>query len=149
MKTATRRKPAATAPAQFHTLQLPLLGSEWPGEGGIFAGIRKHDGHEVAVIVPLDPASDIDVAPWKDAIARAGVFKTPAHKDYVASDRFDLALCFMNVPELFKKEWYWSATPFAGDASYAWLQGFNYGGQYRPLKVIPFRARAVRKLILR
>ena len=148
-KTATRKKPAATenhGAAALRALNLPPLGIYWAEEEGVFVGIRKHEGGEIAVVVPTDPASDIDSAPWKDAITKASAFKTKDHQDFVAADRFDLALAYMNAPELFKKNWYWSATPYAGLASYAWVQSFDYGLQYGNHKGGGYRARAVRRV---
>ena len=142
-KTATKAKTTAAA---LRTVSLPPLGAEWPGEGGIFGGILKGENGDYAVIVPVDPASDIDDAPWKDAIAKANKFKTSQHSDYTAATRGELALCFHNVPELFKKEWYWSSTPFAGNESYAWYQYFSYGCQFNYHKDIQLRARAVRRV---
>ena len=125
---------------------LPPIGSAWPDQGGILVGIRKLDDGDYAVIAPLDPAADIAPAKWKDAIAKAAAFKTAAHQDYVAADRFDLALCYMNAPQHFEKAWYWSATPYAGASSYAWVQSFYHGYQGYDRKVGEFRARAVRRV---
>ena len=142
----TKTKPAATNAAALRTVQLPPIGEAWPGEGGVFAGLLKGEDGDYAVIVPLDPAADIAAAPWKDAIAAAGKFRTAQHDDYSAATRGELALCFHNVPELFKKDWYWSSTPSAGYASYAWYQDFYYGGQGYGPKDYKLRARAVRRL---
>ena len=144
MKSSTQSA-AATTPA-LRTVNLPPIGEAWPDEGGVFAGLLKGEDGDYAVIVPLDPASDVDAAPWKEAIAAAGKFKTAQHQDYSAATRGDLALCFHNVPELFRKDWYWSSTPSAGFASYAWYQTFDYGYQYYGLKDYKLRARAVRRL---
>src|SRR3990167_2123375 len=118
-ETAAARKPAARSKSivahALRTVQLPPIGEPWPDQGGVFAGILKGQKGDYAVIVPLHSASDIDAANWKDAIAKANAFKTAQHKDYAAANRFELALCFANVPELFKQTWYWSATP---DAAY-------------------------------
>ncbi len=146
-KTSTARKPAAKAAAvALRTVSLPPIGAVWPDQGGVFAGILKGDKGDYALIVPLDPSSDIDAAPWKKAVDKANAFKTAAHKDYSAATRGELALCFHTVPELFQKKWYWSATPYAGHESYAWIQSFNHGLQYGYLKHHVYRARAVRRL---
>jgi len=148
MKTTTRRKPRSTQDSALRTVSLPPIGAAWPDAGGIFAGILKGEDGDYAVIVPVDPASNIDDAPWKDAIAKANKFKTAQHSDYSAATRGELALCFHNVPELFQKTWYWSSTPFAGDESSAWFQAFPYGGQHYYRKDSKLRARAVRRLPL-
>jgi hypothetical protein len=146
MKTSTRAKPAAASAPALRTVHLPSIGEAWPGEGGVFAGLLKGEDGDYAVIVPLDPASDVDPAPWKDAIAAAGKFKTAQHKDYSAATRGELALCFHNVPQLSKKDWYWSSTPYAGNASYAWYQTFASGSQNGSRKDLKLRARAVRRV---
>jgi hypothetical protein len=146
MKTSTKTKPAAATAAALRTVQLPPIGEAWPGEGGVFAGLLKGEDGDYAVIVPLDPASDVVAAPWKDAIAAAGNFKTAEHQDYSAATRGDLALCFHNVPGLFKKNWYWSSTRDAGFASYAWCQDFDDGYQGYDHKGYELRARAVRRV---
>jgi len=142
----TKTKPAATNAAALRTVQLPPIGEAWPGEGGVFAGLLKGEDGDYAVIVPIDPASDIAPAPWKEAIAAAGKFKTTQHQDYSVATRGELALCFHNVPEIFQKDWYWSSTPYAGNASYAWYQGFDSGYQDNYRKGTKRRARAVRRV---
>ena len=135
-----------TQNSALRTVSLPPIGEDWPGEGGVFAGILKGEDGDYALIVPLDPASDVDAAPWKEALAAAGKFKTAQHQDYSPATRGELALCFRNVPGLFKKDWYWSSTPSAGNASYAWCQSFGHGYQDYGLKDNQLRARAVRRL---
>jgi hypothetical protein len=146
MKTSTTTKPAAATAPALRTVNLPPIGEPWPEAGGVFAGLLRGENGDYAVIVPLDPASDIDALPWKEAIAAARKFRTAQHQDYTAATRGELALCFHNVPELFKKNRYWSATPYAGNVSYAWYQFFDLGNQYDDRKVIKLRARAVRRL---
>ena len=142
MKTDTKPKPA---PA-LRAVNLPSIGDAWPDAGGVFAGLLKGEDGDYALMVPLDPASDVDSAPWKDALAAAGKFKTAQHQDYSAATRGELALCFHNVPELFKKAWYWSSTPCAGFVSYAWYQHFSSGGQNNAHEGYDLRARAVRRV---
>ena len=143
-KTTTKPKPVG--PSALRSVALPPIGQAWPGEGGVFAGLLKGEDGDYAVIVPLDPASDIDAAPWTEAIAAAAKFKSAQHQDYAAATRAELALCFHNVPELFTKDWYWSSSPYAGYASYAWYQHFTTGTQNYGRKDTQLRARAVRRL---
>jgi len=146
MKTSTESKPAAATAPALRTVHLPPIGEAWPDAGGVFAGLLKGEDGDYAVIVPLDPAADVAPAPWKDAIAAAGKFRTAQHQDYSAATRGELALCFHTVPELFKKDWYWSSTPSVGFASYAWYQNFFNGTQDYGHKDGKVRARAVRRL---
>jgi hypothetical protein len=53
-----------------------------------------------------------------------------------------------NVPELFKKSWYWSSTQPAAHAGYAWSQYFGLGNQLSRHKSSELRARAVRRLVI-
>ena len=48
--------------------------------------------------------------------------------------------------EAFEREWYWSSTQLASDPAYAWVQSFDYGGQYDDWKGSSYRARAVRRV---
>ena len=56
-----------------------------------------------------------------------------------------LLQCYMNedIKLLFRKDWYWSGTEF--DATYAWLQHFDFGGQNYGTKAGTTYVRAVRK----
>ena len=149
MKTATKSSHPSTPdtpPSPLRSISLPPIGAAWPDAGGIFAGILKGKDGDYAVIVPVDSASDVGDAPWAKAIAAANQFKTGQHADYSAATRGELALCFHNVPELFQKTWYWSATPYAGVESYAWYQFFDDGGQLSDRKDYQLRARAVRRV---
>ena len=47
------------------------------------------------------------------------------------------------APEAFDLDWYWTSTEWG--AGYAWIQDFNYGGQFYSTKSAEFRVRAVRK----
>ena len=142
----TTAKPKPASPSFMRSVSLPPIGEAWPGEGGVFAGLLKGEDGDYALIVPLDPASDVDAASWKEAIVAAGKFKTAQHHDYSSATRGELALCFHNVPGIFKKNWYWSSTPYAGYASYAWCQHFSNGYQYYYRKDYELRARAVRRV---
>jgi len=79
---------------------------------------------------------------------KAAAFKTKQHQDFVAADRVDLYLAYTHAPQLFKKDWYWSSTPYAGTDDYAWFQSFNHGTQNVFHKSYRYRARAVRRLII-
>jgi hypothetical protein len=108
------------------------------GPRGIYAGIcRGADGApDYALEVLAEAPKEMN---WQDAKAWAesigGTLPT----------RREQALCFANVPELFKKAWYWSCEQYAGAAAYAWSQGFDYGYQDYGRKYRELRARAVRR----
>lgn len=58
--------------------------------------------------------------------------------------RQEQALLYANLKDQFKPEWYWSGEQH--DASFAWFQLFNGGGQDLGRKGNELRARAVRRL---
>jgi hypothetical protein len=68
------------------------------------------------------------------------------HTDLYLPSRRELRLAWTNVPELFTEGWYWSSTQYS--PGNAWVQGFASGSQYDGDKVISYRARAVRRLII-
>jgi len=67
------------------------------------------------------------------------------HRDFYLPSRRELRLCWVNLPEQFAKEWYWSSTQFS--PNFAWGQYFGGGGQDGVLKGNELRARAVRRVL--
>ncbi|MFN3766799.1 MAG: DUF1566 domain-containing protein [Ectopseudomonas guguanensis] len=67
------------------------------------------------------------------------------HRDFYLPSRRELRLCWVNVPEQFAKEWYWSSTQCSPDG--AWCQIFDDGYQVNVLKGLELRARAVRRVL--
>ena len=67
------------------------------------------------------------------------------HNDWYLPSRFELALCYASVPELFAKEWHLSSTQCSPYT--AWVQTFGGGTQYDVHKDNARRARAVRRVI--
>ena len=124
----------AALPAAASTL--PAIGAAW--EGGIYAGLSIHENHAVALVL-LPGDEDL---PW-DA-ARSWATKQGG----TLPSRIDQLVLFQNLKVQFKEAAYWSCTPFAGDASYAWCQGFGSGYQGTGLKANELRARAVRRLTI-
>jgi hypothetical protein len=125
----------------------PRIGSEWPGEGGIYAGImRGRDGAPDYHLI-VGPQHDGELK-WQAAMDWAAGINVNLHKDFTLPFRAEQALLFANVPELFEKTWYWSREQRAEYAGYAWMQNFNGGFQDYDLKVNEWRARAVRRLVI-
>jgi len=124
---------------------VPPIGADWPGQGGFYAGVvRGADGKPDHHLILADPdKGDVN---WGDATKWAKDLKIDGHKDYALPERNEQAILYGNVPERFEKQGYWSAAPFAGGASYAWYQTFDYGYQYNYHKDFKLRARAVRRL---
>ncbi|MCY1292336.1 hypothetical protein D9M69_386630 [compost metagenome] len=67
------------------------------------------------------------------------------HRDFYLPSRFELALCYANVRELFEECWHWSSTQYS--PNYAWIQHFDDGLQGNALKGNGYRARAVRRVV--
>lgn len=61
-------------------------------------------------------------------------------------DRVEQALLFRDHRDEFKRDWYWSNTPYERDSGCAWYQGFDYGYQSASTVSYASRARAVRRV---
>lgn len=123
----------------------PRIGEVWNGQGGIYAGIcrgRDGDADYYLIVGPEYEGTDdwSSTRKWADEISADGF------TDYGLPFRKEQALCFANVPELFKQEAYWSCEQHASGSDSAWGQGFSNGGQYHWGKNDKLRARAVRRL---
>ncbi len=122
-------------------IELPLADVDMPAigermEGGIYAGLSIADNKPVRlVLLPGDEELN-----WKAALAWA------AKQGGVLPSRFDALVLFTNLKKEFKETWYWTAAPYAGYESYAWVQSFDGGGQDGTRKSLDYRARAVRRL---
>ena len=64
-------------------------------------------------------------------------------------DRVESALLFATLRDEFKKSDCWTREQHAAFSAYAWMQYFGYGGQLIILKSYDYRARAVRRLVIR
>jgi hypothetical protein len=139
--------PPTPAPVVLSISAIPRIGEVWEGEGGIYAGLaRGRDGaadYHLIVGPEFDGQTDWDAAgKWATGLNLHG------HSDFALPFRKEQALCFANVPELFKEEYYWSSEQHASGGYYAWGQLFSYGNQSGWGKDDRIRARAVRRLII-
>jgi hypothetical protein len=126
-------------------LGLPRIGEVWEGEGGIFAGlVRGEDGQPDYYLV-VHTAQNA-AGPWQAAMDWAKNLQADGHHDFVLPNRREQAILYGNVPELFEKAWYWSGVTHASHPSSAWMQDFYDGLQGNTLKVLVYRARAVRRV---
>lgn len=156
--------------------QPPRIGEYWKGQGGIYAGLmRGENGNpDYHLIVPTDPSAFIEEIQWgsagtevagaghqfdgkanTDALVKHGGCKAAewaagvsidGHADFYLPARRELALCYANVPDLFKRQWHWSSTQCSADN--AWMQYFGGGTQSYDPKTNEYSARAVRRFIL-
>ena len=146
----------------------PVIGQEWPGQGGIYAGdFRGGDGTVYGLIVAPEqdigrarwaPNGERDLSDW-DGLANtqslrndcpaaklASEYQRDGHTDFYLPARRELMLAAANVPEKFGKEsWYWTSTPYAAD--YAWSVDFEYGTTPSTSRSNEFRVRPFRRFI--
>lgn len=114
----------------------PQIGSPW--EGGIYAGVARGTPDCRLIVGEQAPKrmtwqQGLD---WAKSIGNGWRLPMPPEQ----------ALCYANVPELFEKEWYWSAKPYEGDAGYAYAQAFGYGYQHDCRKDGECKVRLVRTI---
>lgn len=126
----------------------PAIGEFWDDEGGLYAGIsRGLDGApDDHLIVTQEGQTKIS---WQDAMNWAGNLTLDGNRDWTLPTRANLALLYANLKQDFDPQWYWTSEEFAGDASYAWCQYFDYGYQDGHHKGNELRARAVRRIPIR
>lgn len=154
----------------------PAIGQYWEGQGGVYVGVgRGYEGAlDYCLILPTDPSAiftkrmlgtyGIDVpnagsihdGPANTAaLAAAGSalckeildLEIDGRKDFYLMSRTDARLCWVNVPELFEKEWYLTSSQCS--ACSAWVQHFSCGGQGSSyFGEFYARARACRRLFL-
>jgi hypothetical protein len=134
-------------PASSRDDTMPRIGSEWPGQAGIYAGVMR--GRDGGPDYHLIVGPKLDKTTWDKAKDEAAALVVDGCDDFSLPYRAEQALQFANVPELFEEEWYWSCEQPAEYADDAWIQDFGDGNQVCYLKSNEFRARAVRRLIIR
>lgn len=105
------------------------------GEKYIGAIIGADGKGNHVILLPGDESGN-----WKDMLASA------KKRGGDLPDRVEQALLFRDHRDEFKRNWYWSNTPYAGDAGYAWGQYFTYGYQFYNYVSYNYRARAVRRV---
>lgn len=103
----------------------PVAESEWDGQANTTALLNSAKSH---------PAAE-----W------VGALVIEEHRDFYLPSRRELRLCWVNVPEQFAKEWYWSSTQYSPIT--AWGQNFGVGSQGDVPKGNELRARAVRRVL--
>ena len=119
----------------------PRIGTVWAGQSGTYAGMARGSESDFPLIVGPEAPTVMD---WNEACAwvksLGDVWRLPLPPEQ--------ALCYANVQELFKKEWYWSGKQYEGDSDFAWAQSFGDGYQDAFRKSSKFRVRVVRSLIV-
>ena len=103
-------------------LEVPAIGAEW--QGGLYAGLSLEDNRPVhLILLPGEADGKNGELNWKDA----GVWAEK--QGGTLPSRIDQLVLLKHLKAEFKADWYWSGEQHASYASYAWCQGFGYGGQ--------------------
>lgn len=151
---------------------IPAIGAEWPGQGGIYAGlIRGRDGQPDYHLI-VSPAECDGKLQWGgygnksaaiskcDGLANTKVLLEegdhPAaeyaasvtidgHNDYYLPAQAELMLAWVNAPEAFSEGYHWSSTQYS--AYYAFTTSFGHGDASHNVKNLAFRVRPVRRVL--
>ncbi|MBN9640394.1 MAG: DUF1566 domain-containing protein [Achromobacter sp.] len=125
----------------------PVIGQEWPEQGGIYIGSRLIYGAMHHVVIPGSKEFDLVDVEFKDlasAVTERG--EVNGHADWRAPDQEDMMLAYINVPDLFEKgDWYWTNKPHG--SCNAWAVHFEGGYVDRWFRGFEFRVRPVRSII--
>ncbi|ALY46406.2 TPA: DUF1566 domain-containing protein [Pseudomonas aeruginosa] len=151
---------------------IPAIGAEWPGQGGIYAGLmRGHDGHPDYHLIVASAESGGELqwggygskssatSKW-DGLANtkalveegghpaaefAASVTISGHKDFYLPAQAELMLAWANLPEVFAEGWHWSSTQYSADSAFVTL--FSDGHTHDYGKYHDFRVRPVRRLL--
>ena len=151
-------------------ITIPAIGAIWPGQGGIYAGIRQYaDGlrhvvfsaedvgeHEWGAYgVEVEASSRIDVCINSQVLtANEGHPAASAAANYTADGLTDFYLPSIGelshgwqfIPEHFKRDWHWSSTQRS--ANNAFFMTFGDGYQTSYVKLNELRVRPVRSWLI-
>ena len=127
----------------------PSIGSFWPEQGGIYAGvIGGKNGEPDYHLIHAPSNFELTDINWADAIEGAKK-EINGFNGWSLPDRREARLLFINSQDSFDTdEWYWTSEQLAHYTDCAWMQGFNYGYQGLYHKSFEYRARAVRRLLI-
>jgi hypothetical protein len=160
---------------QQQLITTPRPGDYWHGQGGVFAGAYRLDGHIYGLILATNSAAENICGKWgplgkridgadsyvdglanMQAMIAAGndhpiveqirALNIDGHSDFYWPAQREQNLLLINTPEFLNKGWHWSSTQY--DAGYAWDQDFENGHQDVNDKDNSRAARAVRRLLI-
>lgn len=148
----------------------PAIGEYWPGQGGIYAGIRQYPeglchvifaaqdvgkhaygehGTEVEATSRTDGRQNTLVLTGRNAshpaAGAAFGFTCDGHSDFYLPAIAELSHAWANIPEHFEPEWYWSSSQRS--ANRAFFLGFDGGSQDSTGKHHELRVRPVRRFL--
>lgn len=141
---------ASVVPPNQPTREIPpLVGEQWPEQGGIYTGeVRGEDGAPNYHLILLDQPEHAAM-PWLKATDWAAGLKVHGFDDWSLPTRREQRLLFVNAKTHFKDERYWSSEQHAGTSSHAWVQFFSDGFQLLNWKADEYRVLAVRRVVIR
>lgn len=148
----------------------PAIGEYWPGQGGIYAGIRQYPEGLCHVIFAAqdvgkhaygEHGTEVEATSRTDgrqntlvltvlngshpAAGAAFGFTCDGHSDFYLPAIAELSHAWANIPEHFEPEWYWSSSQ--GSANSAFTMGFDDGSQGSGDKYYELRVRPVRRFL--
>lgn len=123
----------------------PLIGQEWPGQGGVYIGARLIDG-AVHHVVIADGGTKHDIEDQDFKAAQGAQFgDINGHSDWHAGDQEDLMLAYINAREHFVHKGsdsiYWSRSEHHG---WPWAVDFENGLTFHNYRTREFRVRPFR-----
>ncbi|HHK9462845.1 TPA: DUF1566 domain-containing protein [Pseudomonas aeruginosa] len=152
---------------------VPVIGAEWPGQGGIYAGLmRGRDGHPDYHLIVASAESDGELqwggygskssatSKW-DGLANtkalveegghpaaefAASVTISGHNDFYLPAQAELMLAWANVPEVFAEGWHWSSTQCSAHNAFTTDFSDGYTGYSGKSDVL--RVRPVRKILI-
>ncbi|MBD9573770.1 DUF1566 domain-containing protein [Pseudomonas sp. PDM23] len=151
---------------------VPAIGAEWPGQGGVYAGLmRGRDGHPDyhLIIAPAESDGELQWGGYGDKSTATskwdGLANTKAlieegnhpaaefaasvtigdHNDFYLPAQAELMLAWANVPEAFSEGYHWSSSQYS--ANYAFYVDFSVGWTSCNDKSNVFRVRPVRRIL--
>lgn len=152
------------------SLTPPAIGEYWPGQGGIYAGIRQYPeglchvifaaqdlgknaygehGTEVEATSRTDGRQNTLVLTGRNgshpAAGAAFGVTCDGHSDFYLPAIAELSHAWANIPEHFEPDWYWSSSQRSAD--YAFGMHFADGYQYYYGKHGELRVRPARRFI--
>lgn len=127
------------------TTQPPAIGTEWQGQGGIYAGIVRGLNGEPDYHLILGRGHETAIR-WHDALKAVRLIRDDDHEDFQLPSRKELVLLFAQVPEAFEDRSYWSSEQSEDCSGYAHYQEFGDGehGIWRTSGTL--HSRAVRRV---
>lgn len=125
-------------------------------EGGLYVG-RLHDGEHLYELIAAPRASELDSIQWEKALDIAtGGITINGHSDWQLPTRAEALALFERLhpvvkgtDEAFAETCYWTSQVYERGSAYAWVQSFGNGSQGGDHRDDNYRARFVRRLIIR